>query len=63
MDNSIQAVKEPTKLETNQIPKENNDTETIKWTAEEEKALIRRIDLHLLPGLAILYLFCFLDRT
>ena len=35
----------------------------ISWTPNEEKALLRRIDLRILPGLSLLYLLCFLDRT
>ena len=35
----------------------------ISWTQNEEKALLRRIDLRILPGLSLLYLLCFLDRT
>jgi hypothetical protein len=39
------------------------EPESITWTPTEEKALLRRIDWHILPGLSILYLLCFLDRT
>jgi hypothetical protein len=35
----------------------------VEYTAEEEKAVLRRIDWHILPGLSVLYLLCFLDRT
>ena len=35
----------------------------VTWTPDEEKALLRRIDLRILPGLSVLYLLCFLDRT
>jgi len=35
----------------------------VEYTPEEEKALLRRIDWHILPGLSVLYLLCFLDRT
>jgi hypothetical protein len=37
----------------------------LETTAEEEKqerALIRKIDLHILPFVVLLYLFSFLDR-
>jgi hypothetical protein len=39
------------------------EPESITWTPAEEKALLRRIDLRILPGLSVLYLLCFLDRT
>lgn len=35
----------------------------VEFTPEEEKAVLRRIDWHILPGLSVLYLLCFLDRT
>jgi hypothetical protein len=35
----------------------------VEYTAQEEKQVLRRIDWQLLPGLAVLYLLCFLDRT
>lgn len=35
----------------------------VEFTPEEEKTLLRRIDWHILPGLSLLYLLCFLDRT
>jgi hypothetical protein len=35
----------------------------VEFTPEEEKTLLRRIDWHILPGLSVLYLLCFLDRT
>lgn len=34
-----------------------------EWIAHEDKKLIRRIDLHLLPFLIIMYLLNFLDRS
>ena len=35
----------------------------VEYTAQEEKSLLRRIDWHVIPGLSLLYLLCFLDRT
>jgi len=35
----------------------------VEYSAEEEVALVRRLDWHILPPLSVLYLFCFLDRT
>lgn len=39
------------------------DFDKVNWTPDEEKSLLRRIDLRILPGLSVLYLLCFLDRT
>ena len=39
------------------------DPEKVTWTPDEEKSLLRRIDFRILPGLSVLYLLCFLDRT
>lgn len=39
------------------------DFDKVTWMPDEEKSLLRRIDLRVLPGLAVLYLLCFLDRT
>lgn len=36
---------------------------SVSYTAAEEKALVRKIDLILLPSLSILYLLSFLDRS
>ena len=36
---------------------------SVEWSQEEEKALVRKFDWRMLPGLSILYLLCFLDRT
>lgn len=33
------------------------------WTEEEEKKLVRKIDLHLLPNIWIMYLLSYMDRT
>jgi len=35
---------------------------TVDVSSINEKALMRRIDLHVLPWLSVLYLFSFLDR-
>jgi MFS family permease len=43
---------------------ENVDTaESEPWDAVATKKMLRRIDLHLIPFLALLYLLSFLDRT
>lgn len=33
------------------------------WTPEEEKKLVRKIDLYLLPTIWIMYLLSYMDRT
>lgn len=43
---------------------ENVDvTEAVLFTPEEEKALVRKIDLTLLPTIWVMYLLSYLDRT
>lgn len=37
--------------------------EAVSFTDEEEKALVRKIDLTLLPTIWIMYLLSYLDRT
>lgn len=38
-------------------------TEVIYFTPEEEKALVRKIDMTLLPTVWVMYLLSYLDRT
>lgn len=33
------------------------------WDARAEARLTRKIDLHVIPSVAIIYMFCFLDRA
>lgn len=40
-----------------------NTTGTTSFTPEEEKALVRKIDLTLLPTVWVMYLLSYLDRT
>jgi len=35
----------------------------ITWTPEEEKKLVRKIDLYLLPTIWLMYLLSYMDRT
>jgi hypothetical protein len=35
----------------------------VTWTPEEEKALVRKIDLYLLPCIWLMYLLSYMDRT
>jgi hypothetical protein len=35
----------------------------VGWSQEEERALVRKFDWRILPGLSVLYFLCFLDRT
>lgn len=38
-------------------------TGELTWTAEEEKKLVRKIDLFLLPTIWLMYLLSYMDRT
>ncbi|KJK66808.1 Major Facilitator Superfamily protein [Aspergillus parasiticus SU-1] len=42
---------------------ENVNTEAASFTPEEEKALVRKVDLTLLPTIWVMYLLSYLDRT
>ncbi|KAK5046504.1 hypothetical protein LTR84_008307 [Exophiala bonariae] len=41
----------------------DSDGPSGRFTAEQTKALLRKIDLHMIPYLSLLYLLSFLDRT
>lgn len=36
---------------------------SVGWSHEEEKAVVRKFDWRILPGLSLLYFLCFLDRA
>jgi hypothetical protein len=38
-------------------------TSELTWTSEEEKKLVRKIDLFLLPTIWLMYLLSYMDRT
>ncbi|VTT82059.1 unnamed protein product [Fusarium fujikuroi] len=38
-------------------------TQAVTWTAEEEKKLVRKIDMFLLPNIWLMYLLSYMDRT
>lgn len=40
-----------------------NINESVSFSPEEEKALVRKIDLTLLPTIWVMYLLSYLDRT
>ncbi|KAL0933915.1 vitamin H transporter [Colletotrichum truncatum] len=40
-----------------------SSSQTITWTEEEEKALVRKIDLFLMPTIWLMYLLSYMDRT
>lgn len=40
----------------------NWDLEEEDWTPEEEKALVRALDIRIVPLVTLLYLLCFIDR-
>lgn len=35
----------------------------LQWTSEEERKLLRKIDLYLLPTIWLMYLLSYMDRT
>jgi hypothetical protein len=35
----------------------------LTWTSEEEEALVKKIDLFLLPTIWLMYLLSYMDRT
>lgn len=37
-------------------------SDTEEWTAEEEKAVVRKLDWRVVPLVTVLYLLCFIDR-
>lgn len=37
--------------------------QAVTWTAEEEKKLVRKIDMFLLPNIWLMYLLSYMDRT
>ena len=41
----------------------NSDSEGATFSSINEKALLRKLDLNLLPAVGILYLLTFLDRS
>ena len=55
-----------TKVQTEQIDEVNQVRTSQQQTpgrADEEKALVRRVDLVLMPALWVMYLFSYADRT
>lgn len=38
-------------------------SDELTWTPEEEKKLVRKIDLFLLPTIWLMYLLSYMDRT
>jgi hypothetical protein len=40
-----------------------NTTENVSFAPEEEKALVQKIDMTLLPTIWVMYLLSYLDRT
>jgi hypothetical protein len=62
MEKALENVQNPDMVKT---PRAMSPLDPVKvtWTPDEEKALLRRIDSRILPGLSVLYLLCFLDRS
>jgi hypothetical protein len=49
--------------ETVEVQDGQSNGSGITWTPEEEKKLVRKIDLLLLPTIWIMYLLSYMDRT
>jgi hypothetical protein len=61
---STEAVDQKDYLESpGQVAEHVEVTQDISWTAEEEKKLVRKIDLFLLPNVWLMYLLSYMDRT
>lgn len=45
------------------LKEETGGSPLLRYSAEEEASLVRKIDWKLLPGLTFLYLLSFLDRS
>lgn len=41
----------------------SHNNPVVDWTEDEEKALVRKIDLFLLPTIWIMYLLSYMDRN
>ncbi|OAL44698.1 MFS general substrate transporter [Pyrenochaeta sp. DS3sAY3a] len=54
---------EPADLKDMDQSKQIEITEELTWTPEEEKKLVRKIDLYLLPTIWLMYLLSYMDRT
>lgn len=61
---SFSAADDPTKMDITSEKIEHADIdEEPSFTPEEEKALVRKIDMTLLPTIWIMYLLSYMDRT
>ena len=45
------------------IDESTGESDDLDFSVEDEKRLIRKLDLRLIPWLSLLYLLSFLDRT
>jgi hypothetical protein len=54
---------EPADIKDMDQSKQIEITEELTWTPEEEKKLVRKIDLYLLPTIWLMYLLSYMDRT
>jgi hypothetical protein len=63
MDYTVEKAKEQSNSKSTESPPPVPESISLTWTPAQEKALVRRMDLRILPGLSLLYLLCFLDRT
>ena len=54
---------EPIDVKEMDTPKHIEVAGDFTWTPEEEKKLVRKIDLFLLPTIWLMYLLSYMDRT
>jgi hypothetical protein len=62
MSSEIQR-KAPVPIETTVEKAESSNSGDVEYDEKATKALLRKIDIHIVPVLVILYLLSFLDRT
>lgn len=59
------AIAQDYSVDSVQVAGSDSDSEVgeLKWTLEEEKAVRRKLDYHIVPLMAVLYMLCFIDRS
>jgi hypothetical protein len=55
--------KEKSEILELETPESTSAHGALTWTPEEEKKLVRKIDLMLLPTIWLMYLLSYMDRT
>lgn len=64
-DQGIALEKHTANLKTASETGSSHDSDILngEWTAEEERRIVRQLDLKLVPVVTVLYLLCFIDRA